>query len=154
MKRYILLDNIRSLHNVGSIFRTADGSWFDMIYLTGYTPTPPRKEISKTALDAENSVPWEFYKDPTEIIQFLQWQWVKILCIEQDGNSKSIENIKIHKNDSICYIVWNEKTWVSKSLLNIADVIIELPMLGIKQSLNVSVTAGIIMYIDMLYKRI
>lgn len=147
MKYSILLDNIRSLHNVGSIFRTADGAWFEKIFLTGYTPTPPRKEIAKTALWAEKSVLWEYYEDPREIISTLKKEGTLIISIEQATSSTgNIQKYLEDNSKNICIIMGNEINGVSKDLLDLSDIVFELPMQGIKQSLNVSVTAGIVMY--------
>jgi 23S rRNA (guanosine2251-2'-O)-methyltransferase len=145
MKMYILLDNIRSLLNVGAVFRTADGAGFSLVYLTGITPTPPRKEISKTALGAENFVPWEYYQDPLEILDSLKAQWVRIVVLEQDPSGYSIDDYKNDGRD-ICLVVGNEVGWVQADIISLANDIIELPMLGKKQSLNVAVAAGICMY--------
>lgn len=146
MKLFILLDNIRSLLNVGAVFRTADGAGFSKVYLTGITPTPPRKEISKTALWAEVFVPWEYYQEPLEIIQVLKWQGVRIVVLEQAPTGYLVDSYESDERD-VCLIVWNEVGWVQKAILAIADDIVELPMRWKKQSLNVSVAAGICMYL-------
>ncbi|MDD4530461.1 MAG: TrmH family RNA methyltransferase, partial [Candidatus Gracilibacteria bacterium] len=95
MKKYILLDNIRSLLNVGAIFRTVDGAGFDKVILTGFTPTPPRKEISKTAIGAEQYVDWEYYEDPTEILKELKKQGFKIITVEQTQKSIDFRKLEI-----------------------------------------------------------
>lgn len=144
-KKYILLDSIRSCLNVGAIIRTADWAWFDCIYLTGFTPTPPRKEISKTAIWAENFINWEYYNNPLEIIEKLKKDWCKIIVLELDKTSidfRSVEKI----NSDICIVLGNEITWVNREIIKNADILVEIPMLWQKQSLNVATSAGILMY--------
>lgn len=142
---YVLCDNIRSIFNVGSIFRTSDGAFIEKIYLTGYTPYPPRKEIAKVALGATESVPWEYYKDPLEVVSILKKQGVKIAVLEITDSKNHYWNVT--KNDfPLCLIVGNEISGVSKELIDEADISFEIPMLGMKQSLNVSVAYGIAVY--------
>lgn len=146
MKKYILLDNIRSILNVGAIFRTCDGAGFDCLYLTGFTPVPPRKEISKTAIGAEKWIDWEYYEDPEEILAKLQSQGVLIIVLEQDERSIDFRDSSLPKDRDICIVVGNEIEGVSKKILEMADYHVEIPMLGKKQSLNVATAAGILMY--------
>lgn len=144
-KRYILLDSIRSCLNVWAIMRTCDWAWFNGIFLTWFTPIPPRKEISKTAIWAENYINWEYYKDPIEIIEILKKDWVKIIVLEQ--NKKSVKLNDLEKIDeNICIVLWNEITWVNQKIIEKADLLVEIPMLGKKQSLNVATSAWILMY--------
>ena len=140
----ILVENIRSVHNVGSIFRTADGFGAEKIYLTGYTAYPPREDLHKTALGAENAVPWEYYEDPVDAAKAIQKIGVTLVLIEQTKQSKSI--YEIDWSFPICFILGNEVTGVSEKLSSMADVHAEIPMRGIKQSLNVAVTAGVVGY--------
>ncbi|MBP8017190.1 RNA methyltransferase [Candidatus Gracilibacteria bacterium] len=144
--KYLLLDNIRSLLNVGAIFRTCDGAGFDKIILTGFTPTPPRKDISKTAIGAENTVDWEYYEDPIEIITKLKNDGFKIITLEQTKNSIDLRNLKSEKNDNICLVVGNEISGVRKDIIDKSDIIVEIPMFGKKQSLNVATATGILLY--------
>lgn len=144
--KVLLLDNIRSMQNVGAIFRNADGSGFEKIYLTGYTPTPPRNEISKTALSSQNTVDWEYYQDVNECISQLKKNDFKIYSIELDKRSIDYKTLFWNTPKNICFVLWNEVKWVDKSLLDISDEIVRIPMLGNKESLNVSVAAGIVMY--------
>ena len=144
--KYLLLDNIRSLLNVGAIFRTADGAGFDRIILTGFTPTPPRREISKTALGAEHMVDWEYYSDPVAIVDTLRAEGFTIYAIEQDARSIRYDTVRDHLHDRICLIAGNEIGGVSRALLDRADYIVEIPMLGAKQSLNVATSVGICAY--------
>lgn len=146
MSKVILLDSIRSMQNVWAIFRNADWSWFEKIILTGFTPTPPRWEIAKTALWAENTVIWEFFEDPLEIINNLKKDWYKIVSVELTPDAVDYRKYFWKKEDNICLIMWNEVSWVSQKLLDISDEHIMIPMLGQKNSLNVSVAAGIVMY--------
>lgn len=144
-KKYILLDSIRSCLNVWAIMRTCDWAWFNSIFLTWFTPIPPRKEISKTAIWAENYIDWEYYRDPIEIIEILKKDWVKIIVLEQ--NKKSIKLNDLEKIDeNICIVLWNEISWVNQKIIEKADILVEIPMLGKKQSLNVATSAWILMY--------
>lgn len=140
----IILENIRSLNNVGAIIRTADGAGFDRVVCVGYTPTPPRKEISKTALGAENWVPWEYYENIEDAIETYKKLWCTIVVMEKNDDSTDIFTLR--KIDSVALIMGNELEWVSKSAQKLADHISHLPMLWKKESLNVAVAAGIGMY--------
>lgn len=140
----IILENIRSLNNVGAIIRTADGAGFDRVVCVGYTPTPPRKEISKTALGAENWVPWEYYEKIEDAIEAYKKQWCTVVVMEKNNVSTDIFQLK--KIDSVALIMGNELEWVSKTAQKWADHICHLPMLWKKESLNVAVAAGIGMY--------
>ena len=140
----ILVENVRSVHNVGSIFRSADGFGAEKIYLTGYTAHPPREDLHKTALGAEKSVPWEYYEDPLDAIKEIKKAGISLVLIEQTKVSKSIYEIKWEF--PISFIVGNEVSGVSEALSHLADIHAELPMRGIKQSLNVSVATGVVGY--------
>jgi len=142
---YCLCENIRSIYNVGAIFRTSDGAFIEKIFLTGYTPHPPRKEIEKIALGSTLSVPWEYRRNSLEVINELKSKNIKICALEITDEKKLIYDIT--KNDfPLCLIIGNEITGVSKELLNLADIAVELPMFGIKHSLNVAVAYGIAVY--------
>ncbi|MDQ3021402.1 MAG: TrmH family RNA methyltransferase [Bacteroidota bacterium] len=142
---YVLCDNIRSIFNVGAIFRTSDGAFIEKLYLTGYTPFPPRKEIEKVALGSTESVPWEYHKDPVEIVKKLKAQKINIAVLEITDKKNLIWNID--KNDfPLCLVLGNEISGVSKEIIELADTSFELPMLGMKQSLNVSVAYGVAVY--------
>ncbi len=142
---YGLLDNIRSLYNVGSIFRTADGARLAKLFLCGYTPYPPRKEIEKTALGATSTVPWEYHHDPIPIIHHLKSQGVRICVLEH--TDKSLPYHSLTKKDfPLCIIVGNEITGVTKDILPYADIAIDIPMYGMKQSLNASIAFGITIF--------
>ena len=137
-----LLDNIRSLYNVGSMFRTADGALVESLYLTGYTPQPPRKEIDKTALGATHSVPWRFFRDPLDAVLAARESGAKICILEQTTESRPYTAIR-REEFPICLVVGNELTGVTSSLVATADLAIEIPMFGIKHSLNAAVAFGI-----------
>lgn len=146
MSKIILLDSIRSMQNVWAIFRNADWAWFEKVILTGTTPTPPRNDISKTALWSETFIDWEYYKNPFEIIENLKNNWYKIYSVELD--KRSIEYTELFKknNEKICLVMWNEVSWVNPKILDLSDEIVIIPMRWKKESLNVSVAAWIVMY--------
>ena len=145
MPLVILVDNVRSLYNVGSIFRTSDGVMIEKLILGGYTPHPPRKEIEKTALGATKSVPWEYVKHPLEAVQELKSKGYTIGCLEL--TDKSIPYNKVNSdNFPLCLIIGNEITGVSKDLIEACNLGIEIPMVGTKQSLNVAVAYGIAVF--------
>jgi len=153
MKKYIILHNIRSAQNVGSIFRTADACGISKIFLSGYTPKPidrlgrEVKAISKTALGAEKTITWGFHPQVNLIINKLKKEGVKIIAVEQDKKSVDYRKIKLPmKGKGVAFIFGNEVRGISKQLLKQCDQIAEIPMLGKKESLNVSVTAGIVLF--------
>ncbi|MEP0860722.1 MAG: RNA methyltransferase [Ignavibacterium sp.] len=145
MPVYVILNSIRSNYNVGSIFRTSDGAMIEKLYLCGYTPHPPKKEILKTALGATESVKWEYIKNPLDVIQKLKRKGIKICALELTENSKPY--YEISKNDfPLALVVGNEISGVSQEILDHCDFSIEIPQYGIKQSLNVAVAYGIAVY--------
>lgn len=144
--KVLLLDSIRSMQNVGAIFRNCDGAGFEKIYLTWFCPTPPRWEISKTALSSENTIDWEYYLDSQEILKKLKYTWYKIYSIELSESAIDYKDLFKNTPDNICFVLWNEVKWVDSKILDISDEIVMIPMLGNKESLNVSVAAGIVMY--------
>lgn len=140
-----VLDNIRSLYNVGSIFRTSDGAFIQGLYLCGYTPTPPRKEIMKTALGATESVPWKYFANPLDALAAAKKHGAKVCVLEQTTESKTYYTLR--KSDfPLCLVVGNELTGVSPEVISAADMAIEIPMHGMKQSLNAAVAYGIALY--------
>jgi tRNA G18 (ribose-2'-O)-methylase SpoU len=142
---FAMLDNIRSLYNVGSIFRTSDGAMVKKVYLTGYTPRPPRKEIEKTALGATETVPWEYLKNPLEAVQQMKNDGVTVCVLEH--TTRSIPYDTVSKKDfPIGLVVGNELTGVSSEIIAAADAAIEIPMFGVKQSLNAAVAYGIALF--------
>lgn len=142
---YVLLDNIRSLYNVGSIFRTSDGAFIEKIFLTGFTPYPPRPEIDKTALGATKTIPWEYYRDPMEIILKLKAEGIKIVSLEHTDRSIPYYNYD-PANYPLCLVIGNEIKGIRDEILEVTDIAIEIPMYGVKQSLNVSVAYGIALF--------
>ena len=150
MKKYVILHNIRSAHNVGSIFRTADGVGVSEIFLSGYTPSPidrfgrPQPEIKKTSLGATESVAWKNVEEIQTLISELKEKGCEIVAVEQHGKSKDYKDF-LQTKDTV-FIFGNEIDGVSKEIINFADVVLEIPMVGTKESLNVSVTAGIILF--------
>lgn len=146
----MILDNVRSSHNVGAIFRTCDGAGVVKIHLTGYTPAPidrfgrPVGEIVKTSLGASSMVPWEKVEDINEVIRRLQSAGVTVIAVEQAANSISLFDFKIP--EKVAYIMGNEITGVIGETLELCDGIIEIPMNGQKESLNVSVSTGIVLF--------
>ena len=141
---YVLCNNIRSAHNVGSIFRTADGAGVEKIYLCGITGVPPRPQIEKTALGAEKTVLWEYSKSALKTIKKLKKQGYQIIALERTKKSEPFHKAK-YKN-KVCLVVGNEVTGIKKSVLKEADKIVFIPMRGEKESLNVSVAFGIGVY--------
>jgi len=141
----VIAHNIRSMHNVGSIFRTAEGAGVSKLYLTGYTPYPPRPEIAKVALGSEKRLPWEKLAKVGELVRDLRKQGYLIVALEQDKRSVDYCQFKPSKL-KVALIVGNEVRGVSKPLRNISDVIIEIPMKGQRKSLNVSVAFGVAAY--------
>ena len=141
----VIAHNIRSLHKVGAIFRTAEGAGVDKIYLTGYSGYPPRKEISKVALGSEDRVSWEYIKNISVLIKNLKQQNYSILALEQDKKSVDYKKFKPTK-EKVVLIIGNEVRGVSQQLRDKADKILEIPMLGDRKSLNVSVAFGITIF--------
>lgn len=141
----MILHNIRSLYNVGSIFRTADSALLNELILCGYTPFPPRKEIEKTALGATESVPWKYFRKTTEAITYNKNLGFKIAALELTTNKRNYFDLNI--NDfPLCIIAGNEISGIEDDVLELCDFAIEIPMYGVKHSLNVGVAAGIAIY--------
>jgi tRNA G18 (ribose-2'-O)-methylase SpoU len=150
MEIYLLLHNIRSVYNVGAIFRTADAVGVTKIFLSGYSPTPvdrfnnQRKDFAKSALGSEKTVAWEYAKTPSKFLSWAQKEGIEIIAIEQDAKSIDYKSVK-PKNKSLV-ILGNEVSGISKAILDKVDVIAEIPMNGMKESLNVSVSAGVVLF--------
>ncbi|QOI96900.1 MAG: RNA methyltransferase [Flammeovirgaceae bacterium] len=142
----IVLDNIRSLHNVGSAFRTADAFRIEKIYLTGITGTPPHREIHKTALGATESVDWEYAEKPEEAVRKLKSRGYTIVAIEQTTASQPLHQSSFVPDDRLCLVFGNEINGVSEPVIELADAAIEIPQAGTKHSLNVSVCLGIVVW--------
>jgi tRNA G18 (ribose-2'-O)-methylase SpoU len=142
---YVILSSIRSSYNVGSIFRTSDGAMIEKLYLCGYTPHPPKKEVLKTALGAQKSVTWEYVKEAKDVILQLKSRGVKIAALELTEGSIPHYSFS-HANFPVALLVGNEIKGVSQELLDLCDFALEIPQYGIKQSLNVAVAYGIAVF--------
>jgi len=142
----IILDDIRSLHNIGSVFRTADAFLIEKIYLCGITATPPNKEINKTALGATETVAWEHNESVLEIITKLKAQNTSVFAIEQVENAVFLQDFKVEENQKYALVFGNEVYGVSQKAIELCDGSIEIPQLGTKHSLNISVSAGIVVW--------
>lgn len=145
MSKIILLENIRSLHNVGAVFRTADGAGWDEVILGGYTGTPPDRRIEKVSLGAEENLTWSHHKNPVEKVKALKQAGYLIVALEQTTQSQNIFETKLN-TEKIVLILGNEVEGVSTELLQLTDEHLEIPMYGKKGSLNVSIAAGIALY--------
>jgi 23S rRNA (guanosine2251-2'-O)-methyltransferase len=142
----ILLDNVRSLHNVGSAFRTADAFRAEKILLCGITGTPPNREIHKTALGATESVSWEHHQNSREAAESLRQAGWQLIALEQTSGSVPLHQFIPQKEGKYCFIFGNEVTGVGDELIGIADMTLEIPQFGTKHSLNISVSIGIVMW--------
>lgn len=142
----VVLDNIRSCNNIGSVFRTSDALLIEKIYLCGITATPPNKDIHKTALDAEKSVSWKYQENTEDTVVKLQKEGYKVYAIEQVENSILLPDFKPAKNEKIAIVFGNEVKGVKQLVVNICDGSIEIPQFGTKHSFNISVSAGIVLW--------
>jgi len=142
----LVLDDIRSLHNIGSVFRTADAFLVEKIILCGITATPPNKEIHKTALGATETVSWEHHENVIEVIENLKKENVVTLAIEQVESAVFLQDFTVEKNQKYALVFGNEVFGVSQEAVAVCDGCIEIPQLGTKHSLNISVTAGIVVW--------
>ncbi len=142
----IVLDNIRSRHNVGSAFRTADAFLCEKILLCGITAKPPHREIHKTALGATETVEWEHHENAMEVIDRLKEKGYKIACVEQADESISLEKFQLNSDEKLALIFGNEVKGVSESLVEKSDYVIEIPQFGTKHSINVSVSIGVVVW--------
>lgn len=147
---YLVLENIRSVHNVGSIFRTADACGVSKIYLIGVTPTPKdrfgriRKDLAKVALGAEKNIVWEQIDSSLEVLKNLKTDGFQIISIEQSENSVDYKEVK--SQEKVVFVLGAEVEGLSKSVLDLSDIVAEIPMKGKKESLNVSVAAGVALF--------
>lgn len=141
-----VLDNVRSQHNIGSIFRTSDAFRIEELYLCGITATPPNREINKSALGATESVKWQYFNDTNLAISHLKRSGYKMIAVEQAVNSIILEDYIPGKDEKIALVFGNEVTGVSDSVMNDVDACIEIPQFGTKHSFNVSVSAAIVLY--------
>lgn len=147
----VILDNIRSLNNIGSVFRTSDAFAIEKIYLCGITATPPSKEIHKTALGATESVDWEYVEDTLGLIKKLQSEGIITAAIEQADNSVKLQEFTVTPNNKYAIVMGNEVKGVQQEVVDTCDYCIEIPQFGTKHSLNISVTTGVVLW-DLLKK--
>lgn len=142
----IILDNIRSLNNIGSVFRTADAFLVQKIYLCGITATPPHKDIRKTALGATESVDWEYRKDTLELVEELKSEGVEIVSVEQAENAVMLNDYQVYSEKTVALVFGNEVKGVSQEVVSASATILEIPQFGTKHSLNISVSAGVVVW--------
>ncbi|MBQ4520409.1 MAG: RNA methyltransferase [Bacteroidaceae bacterium] len=142
----VVLDEVRSLHNVGSVFRTSDAFRVESIYLCGITATPPHPEIHKTALGAEDSVSWIYYKDTRDAVNQLKDEGYTVLSIEQVEGSTMLQDVELEENKKYAIVFGNEVKGVKQEVVDMCDGCIEIPQFGTKHSLNISVTAGMVIW--------
>jgi len=142
----LVLDNVRSLHNVGSTFRTADAFRVDKIYLGGITGTPPNKEINKTALGATESVTWEHAPDTLALVQSLKEAGYVLIALEQAAGSTLLQEFTPDPEQKYAFVFGNEVFGVAEEIMAIADTVLEIPQFGTKHSLNISVTVGVVVW--------
>jgi tRNA G18 (ribose-2'-O)-methylase SpoU len=142
----IVLDNIRSLNNIGSVFRTSDAFLVEKIYLCGITAKPPHKDIHKTALGSTETVTWEYVEDTMDLINHLKAQKIKICSVEQAENATMLNAFSPVKGTTYAFVFGNEVKGVSQQVVSASDVILEIPQFGTKHSLNISVSAGIVIW--------
>jgi tRNA G18 (ribose-2'-O)-methylase SpoU len=142
----VILDNIRSLNNIGSVFRTSDAFLIEKIYLCGITAKPPHKDIHKTALGSTDTVVWEYVKDTLEVVKSLQAEGVKVVSIEQAENATMLNDFKPQPKTTYAIVFGNEVKGVQQEVVNTSDVVIEIPQYGTKHSLNISVSCGVVVW--------
>jgi len=142
----LVLDNVRSMHNVGSVFRTADGFLLQGIVLCGYTPVPPHRDIQKTALGATETVEWQYFSTTTEAVTSLREAGYTIMAIEQAENSVMLDSFQPATDRPLALVFGNEVTGVDAEVMKLVDGCIEIPQLGMKHSLNISVSTGIVVW--------
>lgn len=142
----VVLDNVRSLNNIGSVFRTSDAFLIEKIYLCGISATPPNKEIHKTALGATASVDWEYAEETIEVVKNLKQENVKVLAVEQAENSTKLDTFFPEQHQKYAVVMGNEVKGVKQEVVNACDLCIEIPQLGTKHSLNISVTTGVVLW--------
>ena len=142
----VILDNIRSLNNIGSVFRTSDAFRIEKIYLCGITATPPHKDIQKTALGSTESVDWDYAQSTLELVKKLQSKDIQVLSIEQAEKATMLHEFTPKKNQKYALVFGNEVKGVSQEVVNNSDQVIEIPQYGTKHSLNISVSCGVVLW--------
>ena len=145
-KIVVVLDNIRSLNNIGSVFRTSDAFAIESIFLCGITAQPPHREINKTALGATESVDWKYVKETKEAVDKLKEEGYLIAAVEQTENSTSLDKLEIESDQKIALIFGHEVHGVDQEIINHCDMVIEIPQFGTKHSLNISVSVGVVLW--------
>jgi 23S rRNA (guanosine2251-2'-O)-methyltransferase len=142
----VVLENIRSAYNVGSVFRTADAFLIEAIYIVGYSAKPPHKEIKKTALGAEETVEWKYFKTTGEAIELLKAKKYKVYAVEQAEGSYKLHAAAFRQNEKIGVVFGNEVSGVEQSTIQLCEGCIEIPQLGMKHSLNIATAAGVVLW--------
>ncbi|MGN6267245.1 MAG: RNA methyltransferase [Ginsengibacter sp.] len=141
-----VLENVRSAYNAGSVFRTADAFLIESIYITGYTATPPHKEITKTALGAQDSVDWKYFKTTRQAIEYLRNDGYTVFAVEQVSESIMLQRLNEMSAEKLAFIFGNEVSGVNQETISLCDGCVEIPQFGMKHSLNISVAAGIVLW--------
>ena len=141
-----VLENVRSAYNAGSVFRTADAFLIESIFITGYTATPPHKEITKTALGAQDSVDWKYFKTTRQAIEFLKNEGYTVFAVEQVSESIMLQHLNEVSAEKLAFIFGNEVSGVEQETISLCDGCVEIPQFGMKHSLNISVAAGIVLW--------
>jgi len=142
----VILDNIRSLNNIGSVFRTSDSFRIEKIYLCGITATPPHKDIQKTALGSTESVDWDYAESTLELVKKLQSNGIQVLSIEQAENARMLNKFTPKANTTYALVFGNEVKGISQEVVSLSDQVIEIPQYGTKHSLNISVSCGVVLW--------
>ena len=142
----VILDNVRSLNNIGSIFRTSDAFLIEKIWLCGITATPPHKDIQKTALGATDTVAWEYREDVLELVKDLQREKTTVLAVEQAEDSTLLNSFTPQKGQKYALVFGNEVKGVQQKVVSASDGVLEIPQLGSKHSLNIAVSAGVVLW--------
>ena len=142
----VVLDNIRSLNNIGSVFRTSDAFLIEKIYLCGITARPPHKDIQKTALGSTKTVTWEYAENTTDLVKSLQQQNIKVLAIEQAEDATMLDTFIPESNTKYAVVFGNEVKGVQQDVVSASDTVIEIPQFGTKHSLNISVSCGVVLW--------
>ncbi|WP_157207138.1 RNA methyltransferase [Mariniflexile maritimum] len=142
----IILDNIRSLNNIGSVFRTSDAFLIEKIYLCGITATPPHKDIHKTALGSTDTVAWEYVEDTVALVEKLKAENIKIISIEQAENATMLNDFSPKQQTTYALVFGNEVKGVSQNVVSASDLVVEIPQYGTKHSLNISVSCGVVVW--------
>lgn len=142
----IILDNIRSLNNIGSVFRTSDAFLVEKIYLCGITATPPHNDIRKTALGSTETVDWEYHERTTEVVEKLKSEGTKVISIEQAERATMLNDFQPEFNEKYALVFGNEVKGVAQEVINASDKVIEIPQYGTKHSLNISVSCGVVVW--------